>query len=224
MKNFSARILLVIFISLIGKEKSFSQNSSKPNILLVIVDDGCYQDYAATGGPSWFLTPTIDRIADEGANFTNDYVVLALCEPSRVSIFTGKYPHHNGFIYNSQTYDTATLTIARILRENGYYTGLVGKFMNSFNAFPSSDFNYYCAYNGQGNYSPKIFDLNGTDTLLNENVSVAINDFAIHFLESVPPDKPFFLIFTPKAPHPAYVAYPGYVNAYHSETVPFPSN
>lgn len=224
MKNSSARILFVIFISLLGNEKSFSQNSLKPNILLVIVDDGRYRDYAATGGPSWFLTPTINRIADEGANFTNDYVVLSLCEPSRVSIFTGKYPHHNGFIYNTQTYDTATLTIARILRENGYYTGLVGKFINSFNAFPSSDFNYYCAYDGQGNYAPKVFDLNGTDTLLNENVSVAINDFAIHFLQSVPPDKPFFLMLTPKAPHPAYVAYPGYANAYHSETVAFPSN
>ena len=207
-----------------GKEKSFSQISLKPNILLVIVDDGRYQDYAATGGPSWFVTPTINRIADEGATFTKDYVVLSLCEPSRVSIFTGKYPHHNGFIYNSQTYDTATLTIARILRENGYYTGLVGKFINSFDAFPSSDYNYYCAYDGLGNYGPQVFDLNGTDTLLNENVSVAINDFAIHFLQSVPQDKPFFLLLTPKAPHPGYVAYPGYENAYQSESVPFPSN
>src|SRR5690348_15198893 len=108
--NPSLGIVSMIFISMLISEKSFSQ-PSRPNILLVIIDDGRYQDYAATGGPSWFLTPTINRIADEGANFKNDYVVLSLCEPSRVAMFTGKYPHHNGFIYNYQTYDTATLTI-----------------------------------------------------------------------------------------------------------------
>src|SRR5947207_15788249 len=111
MKHRSYFLFLTILFSGITL-RNFAQAPSRPNILFVIVDDGRYNDYAATGGPSWFVTPTINRIADEGANFKNSYVVLSLCEPSRVSIFTGKYPHHNGFIYNYQSYDTATLTIA----------------------------------------------------------------------------------------------------------------
>lgn len=224
MKKLSTFFILLNLIFLAGIENAYAQNDTRPNILLVLLDDARYQDYAATGGPSWFVTPTIDRIANEGANFKKDYVVLSLCEPSRVSIFTGKYPHHNGFTDNFQPYDTSTLTIARILRENGYYTGLVGKFLNSFETFPSADYDYWCAYDGKGTYLPKVFNLNGIDTLIPEQVSVAINDYAVHFLESVPPEKPFYLMISTKAPHPNYVAYPGYENAYHDEQVPFPTN
>ncbi|MEP7128611.1 MAG: sulfatase-like hydrolase/transferase [Chitinophagales bacterium] len=224
MKKLSLLILFICLFVFLFQKNSIAQNNQRPNILFIVIDDGRYQDYASTGGPSWFLTPTINRIADEGADFKKDYVVLSLCEPSRVSIFTGQYPHHNGFTTNIQTYDTSTLTIARILRNNGYYTGLVGKFLNEYIAFPDADFNYYCAYSGFGNYGPKIFNLNGMDTLLNENVQIAINDYALHFLQSVPDSLPFFLIYSTKAPHPAYSAYPGFENAFHAEPVAFPEN
>ncbi|MGB3074749.1 MAG: sulfatase-like hydrolase/transferase, partial [Chitinophagales bacterium] len=205
MKKLMLLILFICILVFLLPKKLIAQNNQLPNILFIVVDDGRYQDYASTGGPSWFHTPTINRIADEGADFKKDYVVLSLCEPSRVSIFTGQYPHHNGFTSNLQVYDTSTLTIARIMRNHGYYTGLVGKFLNEYIAFPDADYNYYCAYNGQGNYGPKVFDLNGTDTLLDENVQVAINDYALHFLQSVPDSTPFFLLYSCKAPHPAYV-------------------
>ncbi len=223
-------LLFTAVLLFLTSGKIYSQNNSRPNILLIIVDDGRYADYQATGGPSWFNTPTISRIANEGANFKNTYAVFSLCEPSRVSILTGLYPHHSGYVANKQLYDTTILTMARILKDDGYYTGIVGKFLNSNSkdansfVFPKNDFSYYLAYDGEGGYSPQTFTFNGKDTLLNENVSLAINDFGVHFLESVPSNSPFFLMFCPRAPHTPYKAFPGYKNAYHSNAVSFPTN
>lgn len=221
------RIIRILFLLLIWSSlwvSSSGQNSAKPNIILILIDDGRYQDYASTGGPSWFESPSINRIADEGINFKSNYTVLALCEPSRVSILTGLYPHHSGFKYNTQVYDTSILTIARILRENGYYTGLVGKFLNEFNAFPSNDFNYWFAFDADANYNPQIFNLNGIDTFIDKHVSVAINEFTIDFLNSVPDSLPFFLMMCHKAPHPPYAPFEGYEEYYHDEFVEAPSN
>ncbi len=212
----------ILFSILLSFQNSFSQTPSRPNILLVIVDDGRYADYPSTGGPSWFNSPNINRIANEGANFKNSFVVLSMCEPSRVSILTGQYPHHNGFTSNKQEYDTSTLTIARILKDNGYYTGIVGKFVNSF-VFPTNDFNYYFAYDG-GGYGPQTFSYNGKDTLVPKNASQAINEFVPDFFKNAPTNSPFFLMYDPYAPHPPYKAYPGYKNEYHNQTVPLPSN
>ncbi|MCY7410015.1 MAG: sulfatase-like hydrolase/transferase [Chitinophagales bacterium] len=221
MKHFTTIVLLSFLFSF---TTLLQAQTLKPNILLIIVDDGRYADYTPTGGPSWFQSPSINRIADEGVNFKNTFVALSLCGPSRVSILTGLYPHHSGYVYNTQVYDTSILTIARILKDNGYYTGIVGKFINSFDEFPKNDFSYYFANDGNGNYNPKTFSLNGVDTLVNENPQKAINEFGIHFLESAPVDSPFFLMFTARAPHVPYTAYPGYENAYHSDTVLFPNN
>src|SRR5262249_3979745 len=121
----SSTLLLTLIVIFCFQNFCSAQTVSRPNILFVIIDDGRYNDYPSTGGPSWFVPPNINRIADEGVNFKSSYVVLSMCEPSRVSIFTGKYPHHTGFLYNYTEYDTTTLTIARILKENGYYTGIV---------------------------------------------------------------------------------------------------
>lgn len=222
MKKFYYPCLFFLLLVLSGSDKIFSQ--SRPNILLVLIDDGRYQDYAPTGGPSWFQSPAINSIAEEGVNFKSSFVVLSLCEPSRVSILTGQYAHNNGFITNAQVYDTSTLTIARILRNNGYFTGISGKFINTYVDFPSNDFSWYFAYTGNGNYNPKKFNFNGKDTLVQKNVQQAMNEFAVRFLESVPADTPFFLIYSAKSPHVPYTAYPGYAGVYHVEEVALPSN
>ncbi len=70
-------------------------NESKPNIVLILVDDlgwvdvGCY-------GSTFYETPNIDRLASQGMKFTNGYAACAVCSPTRASILTGRYPARLG--------------------------------------------------------------------------------------------------------------------------------
>src|ERR1043165_9337785 len=54
----------------------------RPNIVVIYADDGRYDNYTVNGGPSFFQTPNIDRIANEGVNFKYCFPALSLCSPS----------------------------------------------------------------------------------------------------------------------------------------------
>src|SRR6266513_953625 len=71
---------------------------TKPNILVIMLDDARYDMFQPNGGPSFFNTPSINRIAEEGINFKFTGVTTSLCTPSRASIYTGLYPHHHGAV------------------------------------------------------------------------------------------------------------------------------
>ena len=104
----------------------------KPNILLMVGDDigwgdiGCY-------GSRQIQTPNIDRLAKEGVRFTSGYVTAALCSPSRAAMLTGRYQQRNSLENNrlaeskNAGLDLKLTTVADVLGEAGYVTGLVGK-------------------------------------------------------------------------------------------------
>ena len=68
----------------------------KPNIVLILVDDLGWNDIGCYGS-SFYDTPNIDRLAKEGARFTNAYATYAFCAPSRAGILTGRYQQRFGF-------------------------------------------------------------------------------------------------------------------------------
>jgi arylsulfatase A-like enzyme len=71
-------------------------------------------------------TPSIDRIAREGALLTNVFATNSICTPSRAAILTGQYSHINGVtVFNR--FDSARNTVARLMQQGGYFTGMVGK-------------------------------------------------------------------------------------------------
>jgi arylsulfatase A-like enzyme len=74
-------------------------------------------------------TPNIDKLANEGAIFTNFYTVAPLCTPSRASFMTGLYPPFTGAAdQNHGKLATNLTTWAEVLRkEKGYHTGYMGK-------------------------------------------------------------------------------------------------
>ena len=69
----------------------------RPNLVFVLVDDMRWDDLGAAGHP-FIETPHMDRLAREGARFTNAFATTPLCSPSRASFLTGQYPHTNGII------------------------------------------------------------------------------------------------------------------------------
>ncbi len=101
----------------------------RPNIVLILADDMGYGDIGALNfGAS--ETPAIDRLMQEGTLLTQHYAGSAVCSPSRACLMTGRYPHRTGVIDTpGKKHDLALSeqTIANVLSNAGYATGMVGK-------------------------------------------------------------------------------------------------
>ena len=97
----------------------------RPNILFLMADQLRF-DCLGANGNRIIQTPNLDRLANESANFTQAYVQSPVCVPSRISYFTGRYPHSHK---NRVNYTPAGPQpfIQELLKKNGYQTGSVGK-------------------------------------------------------------------------------------------------
>ncbi len=91
--SFGMRILSFLFLfSLLWLN---GLNAKKPNVLFILVDDMGARDLSNEGS-TFYESPNIDRIANEGMKFTRGYATCQVCSPSRASILTGKYPTNHG--------------------------------------------------------------------------------------------------------------------------------
>lgn len=100
----------------------------KTNFLLITVDDMNYNsvDFLKQPDKKQVLMPNLCQLMKEGMTFENSHVAIALCQPSRSVLMTGKYPHCNGARgFEPISSDITTLT--KILKENGYFNGIIGK-------------------------------------------------------------------------------------------------
>lgn len=96
------------------------------NILLLTVDDMNYNSIGAFGCPVEGTTPRIDALAKEGMRFANAHVPIAVCQPSRSSLMTGRYPHRNG-ARGFERIEEDVPTLTECLNEHGFYNGIIGK-------------------------------------------------------------------------------------------------
>ncbi|KJF45705.1 sulfatase family protein [Draconibacterium sediminis] len=124
-------LLLGVFSSCSTGTKSIETKSEKPNIVIIYLDDLGYGDVSAYGAIE-IQTPNIDRLANNGVMFTDGHASSATCTPSRYALLTGVYPWRNKDAKilpgtASLIIDTAQVTIPKMLKEQGYYTGVVGK-------------------------------------------------------------------------------------------------
>ncbi|MCS6917186.1 MAG: sulfatase-like hydrolase/transferase [Chitinophagales bacterium] len=193
----------------------------KPNFIIYMLDDGRYDNYAPNGGPSWFQSPTINRIAQEGINFLYSFPTTSLCAPSRVSIYTGLYAHKHGTIDNNTRRFYGLYHIQQILKDNGYYTGFIGKF-GQFQGDPEG-FDWWATSSGNIFMNPQ-YEINNKDTLITGHISDAYQDLSIRFLNSVPPGKKFLLMFFTRIPHLPTTPRPEDTNLYVGQQMPLPTN
>jgi arylsulfatase A-like enzyme len=108
-----------------------TDSADRPNFIVIFTDDQGYQDVGCFGSPS-IETPNLDRMADEGAKFTDFYVAASVCSPSRAALLTGCYPPRVGvtrvlFPRDNIGLNPDEITIADVLKTQGYATACVGK-------------------------------------------------------------------------------------------------
>jgi arylsulfatase A-like enzyme len=126
-RNYRLAALSGVILILLGACRAPSQlqddPDQRPNFLIIISDDQRYDTME-------YMPEVKARIFDEGVTFSNAYVTTPLCCPSRYTMFTGLYARHHG-IKNNVDY-VERPTVIQGLHARGYYTGIVGKYLNSY--------------------------------------------------------------------------------------------
>ncbi|MDP5079468.1 MAG: sulfatase [Opitutales bacterium] len=182
------------------EEKAFAA-IKRPNIVFLLTDDqrwdtlGCY-------GRTDVITPNIDKLAAQGVAFDNAFYAVAICMPSRATMFTGRYfsDHQSGFTYpynRALTKEEFTDSYPAKLKDVGYRTGFVGKFgirLEGSNQTAIEHFDYFVS--GNNPVTPKddpgLKDIYRKDRPANER-TLKKGDAMIRFLETQPEGQPFCL-------------------------------
>ncbi|WP_422081966.1 sulfatase [Ulvibacterium sp.] len=219
-------ILAIILVCFSCKQEMAKTplESKRPNILFIMSDDHAIQALSAYGHPISRLAPTpnIDRIAKNGALFTQSFVTNSICGPSRAVILTGKHSHINGFRKNGDHFDGNQPTLPKMLRQFGYETAIVGKW--HLHGLPQG-FDYWKIIVDQGNYYNPDFIENGDTTRIEGYATDIITKDAISWLKEKRNDSlPFFLMVHHKAPHRNWMPALRHVNIYDSVQFPLPEN
>lgn len=190
------RLLVSFFFFCVYTNGVFAQ---QPNILVIISDDHAYQTISAYGS-KLTQTPGIDRLANEGALFTNAHVNNSICGPSRASFLTGKYSHMNGFKDNENSnFNFNQNTFTKELRKSGYQTAWIGKM--HLGVEKPQGFDYYNILPDQGEYyNPEFIDAEGKKQY-NGYVTNITTDLAKNWLTTRDASKPFCLVLGHKATH-----------------------
>ncbi|MYW05577.1 sulfatase-like hydrolase/transferase [Streptomyces sp. SID3343] len=187
------------------------------NILVFLTDDhaqwaaGCY-------GNSEVRTPTLDHLAETGVVFDNAYTPSPVCSPARASFFTGRMPSQHGVHdYLAEADEDVRATpwlsgeklISEILREQGYFTGLSGKWHLGHGEHAARGFDYWYSRaapvsEAEGYEAPWPL----TKPAEKRYDRHAITDHAIEFLRNRDAGKPFFLVVGHLATHSPWTGAP----------------
>jgi len=122
MNLITIRKLSVAFLSFAG----LVQAQEKPNIVVILADDLASNELSCYGGKN-MITPNIDRIANEGVTFTNNFTSCAMSVPIRASLYTGLFPARHGSYQNHKASNPDIKSVVHYLPEAGYRVGRAGK-------------------------------------------------------------------------------------------------
>ena len=195
-----------------------AQSPDKPNVVLIVTDDVGYGDFG-TYGATDVRTPNIDRLARQGVRLT-DFYAAPQCTPTRAALITGRYQQRvvleralgSAGAALEQGLPATGRSLPQLLKNNGYATGLVGKWhlgykpefgpnahgFDSFFGFLSGFIDFYTHTRGQDGL-PDLYE-NTTPVSDSGYMTDLITAHAVRFIEQNAA-KPFFLEVTYNAAH-----------------------
>lgn len=200
--------------------------AQKPNIVLIMADDMGFSDIGCYGGE--VQTPNLDKLASQGVRFKQFYN-SARCCPTRASLMTGLYPHQTGIGHMTNTPNNPTqhnyglpgyqgylnkecVTIAEMLKLNGYQTLMTGKWHLGYHGKEKWPLQrgfdrFYGIISGGANYfNPKAprgltLDNDPIEPESDYYITDAFTDYAIQFIDELDADNPYFLYMAYTSPH-----------------------
>ena len=208
------------------------QEKPKPNVIFILLDDFGYTDLGCYGS-KFYETPNIDRLSRQGIRFTDAYAACPVSSPTRASIMTGRYPVKTGItdwipgrqatssgskedkfiaLPFKQQLDLSEVTIAEVLRQNGYSTmisgkwhlGLEPKYWPENQGFDVNKGGYSAGAPNKSDNSNGYFSPYGNPRLedgpVGEYLTDRQTDEAIKFIERSK-EKPFFVYLSYYAVH-----------------------
>lgn len=204
--------LLSVCVSFVPRALAAPQ---KPNIVVIVADDLGYHDVGFQG--SEIRTPNIDALAHSGL-VLKDFYVQPVCTQTRVTLMTGRFPHHMGLHnrvikrHSTKALPLTETTLAEMLKPYGYQTAIVGKwhlghFRKEF--LPTErgfDFHFgnYCGFiDYYTHLHHGVPDLYRNEIPIKEEgyTTTMYGDEAVKYLDRIDRTKPFFLYLPFTAPH-----------------------
>lgn len=222
--NKKVNIFVFLFLLIANVSSAQSRSSSLPNIIFILADDMGYGDLGCYG-QKLIRTPNIDKLAKEGMRFTQHYAGSTVCAPSRGVLMTGLNTAHSyirgNFSYHKEgnlPIPDSTLTVAEILKKEGYITAMIGKWglggPRSTGGPNNQGFDYSFGYLDQRNaheYYPEYLWENEekfplTKNLNHQKLQYSHDLFTDKALKFVKEHKngPFFLYLPYTIPHGKY--------------------
>jgi arylsulfatase A-like enzyme len=211
--------LVIAVLACVGAGASGSTTHStpdrRPNVLLIVTDDQPWDTLPVTRGPAampW-LEGRLRDPADRWVRFTNAFVNVPLCCPSRASILSGRYARHTGVESNVDGADLdESATLATWLDAAGYQTAFIGKYLNGYpwdrGPYVPAGWDRFLAKRNRDvatTYEGYPFVDQGVPLTAGETADAYATTMlaaeAESFLHGASADAPWFLMFAPSAPH-----------------------
>jgi arylsulfatase A-like enzyme len=173
---------------------------SRPNFVVIVADDLRF-DAAGASGNRFARTPALDSLAARSVRFTNGFVTLAHCTASRAAFLTGRYGSATGVLAAREGLLPTERTVAHLLRDAGYRTGLVGKW--DLNNRPDElGFEESTVFHRNGTYYGRAVNERGRTRRVPGHIEEYCAGQSIAFIKRAQAErKPFLLFHCPQLPH-----------------------
>lgn len=221
------------------------EQAQRPNIIVVLADDLGWSDLECYGS-DFNETPHINRLAERGVRLTQAYAAAPVCSPYRATLMTGQYPARHGILdylrpNSGRPLSISHVTLPELLQQNGYATGIIGKwhlsgydYHGAEHEVPPSAHGFAESFGtpvkgvGNGaNFFPYVFRTQPISWLrfpehrlgADEYLTDRINLESVDFIERHQ-DEPFFLYVSHFAPHTILNGKPDLVEKYRRKHAP----
>ena len=189
----SITLFVAISLNILVFQAPVKAAPSSPNIILILADDMGIGDIKAINSASKIPTPNLDKMISDGMYFTDAHSNSSVCTPTRYGIVTGRYAWRSslkkGVLQSKSSHliDLNRMTVASMLKQKGYNTGVVGKWHLGLDWEDSNDwskpftggpnelgFNYFYGISASLDMDPYAYLLNNKATQ-NTTSTIAIN-------------------------------------------------